>query len=196
MKTLLVLALGLVTPAFAEAINYSNSSVFPLESVGHKLTDAEYKEIPTKIEMRSIPGCVSNAESQSSCTEAVVLKSIGVINVNISYLGSLNPTSEGQSGEWTTLTFKLSDFSASEVEMLKSAYPRYKHPFSSAPKKFVARNFEMHISRESKIIKVLDMSKTHLCRARTDGTKIPGCVEHLVYRNAETEFKLATVLVK
>lgn len=198
MKKLFVLCLGfmLSTTTFAVDINYSNSAELSGSSVRHKLVDAEYLIVPTKTEMRKIPDCTPNAESGNTCLEEVAIESTGVVMANVSYLSSMNPEAEGQEVKWLSFNFKLSDFEGGEIDLLKRAYPRWRNPMSNAPRKFAERNLALSVENKTKTIKVVDMSQSKICRTRQDGTKIPGCVEKLVYKDAQVKYKAITVSLK
>ncbi len=197
MKTLLVFTLGLFTSlAIAKDITYSNSADLSVNSIAHKLVDAEYVVLPTHTERQKVPNCTPNAESGEDCMRDVVIHSVGAIRANVSYKRSAHSESEGQEVSWLALNFKLTDFDAGEVEMLKSVYPRIKHPFTKAYKKFAARNLALKVKTVTHNIKVVDMAQSTICRTRQDGTKIPGCKEVLVYKDATSTVKNVTVSVK
>lgn len=198
MKTTLLFALALffTTSTFANELTYSSSADLDVGTVFHKLVDAEYAILPSRTEMRKIPNCTPNAESGEDCMREIVIESVAVVRANVSYQRSANPDSEGQEQSWLTFNFKLSDFEAGEVDMLKAHYPRYKFPFSNVFRKFAARNLELSVTTQTRMFKVLDMSQSTICRTRQDGTKVPGCKEVLVYKDAKKKVKNVTVSVK
>ncbi|MBC7538358.1 MAG: hypothetical protein H7281_06030 [Bacteriovorax sp.] len=200
MKASLILALGILmtaVPSFAGEVNYSNTADLSTSATQFKLTDANYALIPTKTKIQKIPGCNQGGEGGQDCTRVVVLESEPVVQANVRYLDGLNSSGEGNSNErWLTLNFKLSDFSDDEVGMLKAAYPTWKHPFSKAGKKFAANNLDLDVSKETRTIRVVDVKHSHICSTGESGEPAPGCVEHIVYKDAETTVKAVTVSVK
>lgn len=159
------------------------------------LADAEFKLIPTKTEIREIPGCNPNGEAGNICTEEVVLETRPAIIANVSYDDAMF-TSEGHDKQWLSLEFDLADFSADDVEALKKAYPTWKHPFSRAGQKFAKKNLELSVVRAERTIQVVDVRNSKLCPVLESGETYPGCVERLVYKPAKTTVNEVTVSVK
>ena len=186
--TLLIIAGFLSTEALSTDLS--------IDSHSHKLIDAEYTVIPTRTETKPIPGCTPNSEAGNDCMETIVIEEREAIRANVSYQASANPTSEGQESLWISFDFAVSEFDAGEVEMLKKAHPRFKHPFASAFTKFAERNLELSVITENRSVKVVDMSQSTICRTRQDGTKPVNCKEKLVYVTKETKVKKISVNVK
>jgi hypothetical protein len=198
MRTALALSLGLLMSAsssYATIIATSHSADLPLSTITHKLEDAEYVIIPTKTEMRRIPNCTPNHESGETCIREIVLESKPMVQANVSYRDTYNQ-GEGQEKSYLMLRFELGDFDSGEVDLLRSAYPRWKHPFSNAPRKFAARNLELSVQKETRTIQVVDVGRSKLCRVQEDGSIERGCKEHIVYKDALTKVKEVTVGVK
>jgi hypothetical protein len=148
MKSLaIVFGLVAAVNSFAGVI-YSNTADLSTSTTQFKLDSAEYKLIPTKTEVRPIPGCVQNGEIShpTNCEDTIVLESQPVVHVNVSYV---DPTlvSEGYDKSWIGFTFKLEDFSAEDVAALKAAYPTWRHPFSRAGQKFAKKNLSLEVKR-------------------------------------------------
>ncbi|MCM2350223.1 MAG: hypothetical protein NDI69_09380 [Bacteriovoracaceae bacterium] len=196
MKTLAI-AFGLIASVNSFAgIIYSNTADLSSSTIGHKLVDAEYKLIPTKTEIRQIPGCVATGDRHPvECQETIVLESHPVVAVNISYVDHYN-RQEGNQKEWLTLNFKLEDFAAEDVAALKAGYPTWAHPFSSVGKAFAARNLDLQVVDAERTIQVVDVRNSKICMIMENGETMPGCVEDIVYKPAQTTVKELTVLTK
>lgn len=196
MKTL-ALAFGLMVSASSFAgVIYSNTADLPTSATQIKLTDAEYKLLPTKTEIRQIPGCNPNGERHpSECQTEVVLESQAVITANVQYVDSMNH-SEGQEKSNLALNFRLEDFAAADVAALKAAYPTWRHPFSRAGQKFAKKNLELSVVLAERTIQVVDVRNSKLCRVLESGEIEPGCEEVIVYKPAKTTVKAVTVLKK
>ncbi len=192
----LILGLLLSANAFAGDFTASRSVDLPLASAFHKLVDAEYVVVPTRTEMQRIPNCIPNAEAGEDCMREVVIESHGAIRANVSYQRSMNPDSEGHEVSWAMMKFKLTDFEPGEVELLKSAYPRWKHPTSNVYRKFSARNLGMRVQTVTRVMKVIDMANSRLCRILEDGSREPNCVDRIVYKNIKSKVKEVIVFVK
>lgn len=198
MKTALALSLGLLMTAsssYATIIAGTRSADLPLSTTQHKLEDAEYAIIPTKTEMRKIPNCRPNSESGETCEREVVIESKPMVVANVAYRDSYNQ-GEGQEKSYLKLRFEVTEFDAGEVDLLKSAYPRWKHPFSNAPRKFAARNLALSVSKETRTIQVVDVERSKLCRIMEDGSIERGCKERIVYKDALTKVKEVSVGIK
>ncbi len=195
MKFAIVLGLLASVNSFAGVI-YSNTADLSSSTSQHKLVDAEYKMIPTKTEIRQIPGCNPNGDRHPvECQEEVVLEAQPVIAVNVSYEDSMF-SSEGNEKNWLTLNFKLEDFSAEDVAALKAAYPTWRHPFSRAGQKFAKKNLQLQVVKASRTIQVVDVRNSKLCPVLESGETYPGCVENIVYKPAQTTVKEITILKK
>ncbi len=194
MKTLAIaFTLAASFNSFA-GIVYSNTADLRTSANQIKITDAEYKLLPTKVEVRDIPGC-QISESNSICTETVVLESQPAIVVNVAYVDSMF-RQEGNLKENLALNFRLEDFSADDVEALQAASPTWAHPFSTAGKAFAARNLELQVVKAQRTIQVVDVRNSKICRTLESGEMEPGCKENIVYKPATTTVKEVTVLTK
>ena len=193
MKAALLILAGLLS---TEALSLTTD--LSIDSHAHQLVDAEFIMIPTRTEIKPIPGCVPNTEASADCTEVVVIEEREAIRANVSYQGSQNPVTEGEGQEvlWISFDFEVTQFDPGEVEMLKKAHPRFRHPFASAFTKFAERNLELSVITENRPVKVVDMARSTICRARQDGTKPVNCKEKLVYMTKETKVKKVSVVVK
>lgn len=196
MKTLAIaFTLAASFNSFAGVV-YSNTADLSSSTALHKIVDAEYKLIPTKTEIRQIPGCNANGDRHPvECQEEVVLESQPVITVNVSYIDRMFPQ-EGNQKENLALNFRLEDFSASDVAALKAGYPTWAHPFSSVGKTFAARNLELQVVNAPRTIQVVDVQNSKLCRILESGEMEYGCEEEIVYKSAQTTVKEVTVIKK
>lgn len=190
MKNLMIV-LSLVTSmsSFAVTVDLSGSTS------QHKLVDAEFKLIPTKVEYREIPGCREDGEASRDCTEVIVLETKPVITANVSYVDSMF-SSEGNEKNWLSLNFEASEFSAEEIASLKAAYPTWRHPFSNAGRRFAKNVLKMEVKTAARTIQVVDVRNSKLCPILESGETYPGCVENLVYKPATTYVKEVTVSKK
>ena len=198
MKTTLALSLSLLVffPFVFAGEPDSVSVDLPVSTIAHKLVDAEYVIVPSKTEMQRIPGCIPSAEAGEDCMREVIIESYEAIQANVSYQRSANPDSEGQEVSWVSFKFDLSQFGKNDVDSLKAVYPRWKHPFSRAFKRFASSNLDLSVKTASRTIKVIDMSRSKLCRVQQDGTRQPGCVDYIVWKEVYTKVKQVTVSVK
>jgi len=196
MKTFAI-AFGLFAAvnSFAGVI-YSNTADLSSATNQFKLEDAEYKLIPTRTEIRQIPGCNPHGDRHPiECQEEIVLESQPVIRVNVSYKDPTF-TSEGQMKEWIGFNFKLEDLSTEDVAALKLAYPTWRHPFSRAGRNVARKNFTLNVKRAERTIQVVDVRNSKLCPILESGETMPGCVEHIVYKPAKTWVNEVSVLKK
>ncbi len=199
MKSTIILALGILlvgSNAFSADVNYGNTADLSTTTKNFKLANAQYALVPTKVEVQKIPGCNANGETSQDCTKVVVLESEAVVQANVSYVDTTFSSGEANEVSWLTFYFRLSNFSASEVEALKAVYPSWKHPFSRVPAKFAAKNFELSVTKESRTIQVVDVRNSKLCPVQEDGSIQRGCKEVIVYKNVETPVNAVTVSSK
>ena len=174
---------------------FAASADLSLSARNIKLVDAEFKLIPTKVEYREIPGCREDGEASRVCTEAVVLETRPAIVANVSYQDAFS-SSEGNEPSWLTLELDMNDFSAEDIESLKKAYPTWKHPFSRAGRNFAKKNLALSVVRAERTIQVVDVRNSKLCPILESGDTYPGCVERLVYKDAQTTVNEVTVSAK
>lgn len=189
------LAIGLLAAvnSFAGVI-YSNTADLATQTSNFKLDSAEYKLIPTKTEIRTIPGCNPNGEAGNICTEEVVLESQAVVHVNVSYYDPSLQSDGGMQKSWIGFNFRTEDISAEDLAALKAAYPTWRHPFSKAGKRVGQKNFELTVkNRAERTIQVVDVRNSKLCPVLESGETYPGCVEVIVYKPAKTWVNEVTV---
>jgi hypothetical protein len=182
--------------SFAQVV-YSDSADLSTSTQSHTIVDAEYKVIPTKTTTKKISGCTMTAENYpETCEEVVVLASEAVVTVNVAYTDSTFAT-EGNMSSFASFNFKLSDFTAEDVAALKAASPAWKHPFSSAGKKFAKKNFSLQVKNVTRTISIVDVRNSQLCPVNGETSEIAaGCVEVLNFKNVPTYVKEVSLIQK
>ncbi len=189
---LLVLAIALASASAFAQVNYSNSAVVAKEHSRFKIDQAVYTLIPTKTEVREIPGCNSWGEASRDCTEVIVLESEPVVQVFVDYTEGVFRDPELPSA-YLTFNFPLSDFSAEEVAALKIASPMWRLRGGSVRKSFAKNNFELDLQLVNRTIQLVDMRRSKICRVLESGETLPGCVEQLVYKDEIIKVRQVTV---
>ncbi len=193
MKMLLV-GLTLLAASLAQAgnVTFSNQVTLPSSASQVTLVDAEYVLVPTQTAIHTIPNCNPYGEQGLSCQETVVLASGAAIRANIGYRDSFN-MGEGNELSYTSVMLNPASFNADEVNLLKSVYPQWKHPFSNAGREFARNHLSMVVSKAKTTIQIVDVKKSHLCQQTESGLIAPNCVEHLVYKTVSSNALMATV---
>lgn len=187
MKTTLTLALGiltLATSAFAQ-IRYSDTADIAKAHSNIRISDARYVALPTKTEIREIPGCREDGEASRVCTEVVVLERQPVVQVTVSYTEGIFRDPDMREG-WITFNFRPEEFDAEEVETLRKASGIWDFTGRKARvrKAFSKKNFELQTQLVDRTIQVVDVRNSKLCRILESGDVVPGCEEILVYKPA------------
>ena len=190
-KLITALAMFVANTVFANQIVLSSSAI------NVQLVDARYELVPTKTEVREIPGCNPNSEVGPNCYETVILESAEVIRVSISYVDTtfgtvdINPS-------YTFIDYSTSLFSAAEVQLLKSVYPQSNHGFSKIPAQFAKAKFSFNTAMEKKKIQVTDMKNSYICarNGETGDLLNPSCQDKIVYKTVFTDAIVATLLFK
>lgn len=197
MKALFVILSVLVTNVGFASVNYSNAAFLPTSARNITISNSEFAYVATKTEVRPIPGCDSYGEAGINCDETVVLESEAVIRVDVSFDDNQFSSDQSQGG-YAELYFKLSDFSQDQVDLLKSVYPSWKHPFSKVSRNFARDHFSLNVQDIKQPIQVVDMKKSKLCPIDMEsGAKLnPSCQDQIVYKNSWTTVKLVTVSKK
>jgi hypothetical protein len=196
MKSLAI-AFGLFAAvnSFAGVI-YSNSADLSTGTRFFKLDSAEYKLIPTKTEIRQIPGCIPHGDRHpTECQTEIVLESQPVIRVNVSYDDPF-VRSEGQEKSWIGFNLRLEEISGEDLAALKSVYPTWRHPFSRVGQRIAKKNFILEVKKSERTIQVVDVRNSRLCPVMDNGLPFPGCVERIVYKPAKTWVTEVSVLKK
>lgn len=180
----------------ASVSSFAATADLSIDSTLHKLVDVEFKLIPTKTEVRDIPGCNPYGEAGNICTEVVVLETRPAIVANVSYKDGFS-SYEGNESSWLALELDMGDFDAADIEALKAAYPTWKHPFSNAGRNFAKRLLKLEVKKAQRTIQIVDVRNSKLCPVNGEsGEPVPGCREVLVYKPATTFVKEVTVSKK
>ncbi len=175
MKSL-VLALALVSGSvFAQSVSIDTDS----RNTQFKLDTAVHAQMPTKTEIRWIPGC-QISESTSICTEEVVLESKAVVKVYVDYTDGVFGNAEGMPSYLTFI------FDAEGLSLEPAANRRA----------YAKKNFTMSVKRATRTIQVVDVRNSKLCQVMESGEVVPGCVERIVYKPAQTVVNEVTVSKK
>lgn len=197
MKQIIFAVLTVAALTSQAGVNYSNQVTLSSSVSQVTLTDAQYDIIPTRTEVRPIPGCNPYGEDSRDCNETIVLESEAVIRAHISYRDSF-VSSEGNESSWTSVLFRLSDFSQADVDSLKAVYPPWKHPFSNVGRKFAKNKMALTSQTVKQTIQVVDMKKSRFCPVNNEtGEKLnPNCQDYIVYKDSWTNVTLVTVSLK
>lgn len=201
MKFGIALAIGLMSAtSFAAVVEtpvvYSDAADITASATQIKLTDARYFEVATKVETYEIPGCREYGEASRDCTGINVLERTPVIQANVSYV---DPTFSGQSQDKVVnLNFNLpvSSFDAEAVAALKAK--RSIFGVQSYSKAFAAKHLSLSVEKATRVISVVDVSNSKLCPSTESSypNPIPGCVEVIRYKNANTTVKALKISLK
>ena len=105
---------------------------------------------------------------------------------------------DGNDASWTSVVFRLSDFSAADVNALKAVYPPWKHPFSSVGRNFAKNRMSLSTQEVKQSLQVVDMNRSRFCAVNNEtGEKLnPNCVDQVVYKDSWTKVLLVTVPLK
>ncbi len=197
MKAFVFIAVAILVGTAQAGVNYTNQVSLSTSAGQVQLSDAQYDIIPTRTEVREIPGCNPHGEGSQDCTETIVLESEAVIRAHISYVDSMF-SSDGNEKNWTSVVFKLSDFSTADVNALKAVYPPWKHPFSNVGRQFAKNKMALSTQTVKQPLQVVDMKKSRFCAVNNEtGEKLnPSCEDYIVYKDSWTKVLLVTVDLK
>lgn len=199
MKTTLALALTILTSltsAFAQ-VTYSDRADIDKAHSNIRISDVRYVALPTKTEIREIPGCNPHGEASNDCTEVVVLERQPVVQVTVSYTEGVWRDPDMREG-YLNLNFRTNEFDAAEVEALKAAsgiwdFTGRKYRIR---KGFAKKNFDLETALVTRTIQVVDVRNSHLCRVLESGETEPGCEEVLRYKPANIKVRELKVIKK
>ncbi len=171
--------------------------VLPDTATEIQIDSVEFTNIPTKTEVQPIPGCFFENEGSAGCEQTVVVESKEAIAVNLSYTDSIFFTDMIPTN-WRTVYFNVNDFSKEDVELLKSVYPKWRHPFTKVNLKFASQKIEFKTEKIKQTIKVVDTKKSKYCSVDFEsGEKIfPDCQDQIVYKNSWVQRTLVRISVK
>ncbi len=184
------LALALVSSAAFAQVSYTNSVDLAKEHTGYKIDQAVYTLIPTKVEIREIPGCGGDRHPVE-CQETIVLESEPVVQVFVDYNEGVFRDPE-LPRSYVTFNFHVNDFSAEEIAELKKASPMWRLGGSSVRKAW-AKKFSLETKLVPRTIQIVDVRRSTLCQIGESGMPTPGCVERLVYKDAQIKVRNVTV---
>ncbi len=188
---MLALAFALVSSTAFAQVSYLNSVDVAKEHSAFKIDQAVYTLIPTKTEEREIPGCNPNGEASNDCTETVVLESEPVVQVFVDYTEGVFRDPE-LPRSYITFNFNVNDFSAEEIAELKKASPMWRLGGGSVRKAW-AKKFSLETKLVPRTIQIVDVRRSTLCHIGESGMPLPGCVERLVYKDAQIKVRNVTV---
>lgn len=199
MKAILVAAIAFASVVAQAEVNYSNQVVLSSSATNVQLADAEYVLIPTRTEVRPIPGCHPHGENSFDCNETVVVESEAAIRANISFKDSTFGSGDGAlDKQWISVLFRTTDFSADEVASLQAVYPGWKHPWSKVQAQFAKNKLSLSVEKVKQPLQVVDMKKSKICQINHEsGEKLnPNCQDQIVYKDSWTMVFVATVTKK
>lgn len=199
MKATLTLALTILTSltsAFAQ-VTYSDRADIDKAHSNIRISDVRYVALPTKTEIREIPGCNPYGEASNDCTEVVVLARQPVVQVTVSYTEGFWRDPDMREG-YVNFNFRTNEFDAAEVEALKAAsgiwdFTGRKHRIR---KGFAKKNFDLQTALVTRTIQVVDVRNSHLCRILESGEIEPGCEEVLRYKPSDIKVRELKVTKK
>ena len=195
---LFALAIGLMTAtSFAAVVEspvtYSDAADITSSAAEIKLTDARYFEVATKYEVIE-KECYGDRHP-TECQEIVVLERTPVIQANVSYVDT---TFGGRDSNTVNLTFNfpVASFDAEAVAALKAKKGLL--GVQAYSKAFAAKHLSLSVSKETRVISVVDMRNSKICPVNENSypDPIPGCVEVLRYKNANTTVKALKISLK
>lgn len=181
MKMVLsILAVAMSLSSFAQ-VSYVSSIEVDLAHKGFKIDQAQVFQIPTRTEVRQIPGCNPGGEAENVCTEVVVIESQPVIQVFVDYSDGVFNDPEMPTS-YLTFQVPVSEFSAEEVANLTAASPMWRMRGAATRRNFARNNFKLEMSVVNRDIRIVDTRRSKLCPIGESGFPQPGCVEELVYK--------------
>jgi hypothetical protein len=200
MKLALVLSLLATVPAFAGII-FSNSADIDTSHKEIKLYDVRYVQLPSKTEIRQIPGCHPNGERMPwECQTEVVLERQPAVVVDIKYLEGVFRDPDMRYS-YVTFNLRPEAFSPEKIAELEKVSQGV---WDFSGRKFKARaawakaNLDLQTAVVTRDIQVVDMRNSRFCQYHDDRypDTIPGCVEDIHYKPAKQTVREVKVLVK
>ncbi|WP_408097190.1 hypothetical protein ACJVC5_19325 [Peredibacter sp. HCB2-198] len=198
MKTTLTLALSLLASSAFAGISYSNQADISPAHSNIRLADVRFVSLPSKTEVRQIPGCNPNGEISQVCTEVVVLESEPAVQATVTFRDGVSNDPENREG-YLTLNLDPADFSAADLAALEGASQgRWDFGGRQARvrKSWAAKNLELSTALVTRTIQVVDTRNSRLCPVGEAGTTLPGCVEDIQYKPASTKVREVKISVK
>ena len=199
MKLALVFGLLVSTVASAQVVSspvaYSDATDLSTSTTQIKMTGARYFEVATKTSTTKIPGCNEWGENYTpgDCDRVVVLERKPVIQAVVEYV---DPTFQTESNEKMHMSFNfpVDAFNAEEVAALKAKRGLFGVQLYSAA--FAKKNLELSVSKASRVIQIVDVRNSNICQVMESGEVVPGCVEILNYKPANTTVKALKINLK
>lgn len=197
-KTTLALALGILSiipSAFAQ-VSYSDTADIDKAHSNIRISDVRYVALPTKTEIREIPGCNPNGEASTVCTEVIVLERQPVVQVTVSYAEGVFRDPDMRESH-ITFNFRTTDFVAADVNALQAASGLWDFTGRKARvrRAFAKKNLELKTAIATRTIQVVDVANSDLCHEGEAGP-LPGCVEVINYKPATIKVRELKILKK
>ncbi len=199
MRTLLTVSCLFLSSVAIGSVSFNNSVDFPANARDVGLSFAEYRILPTKTEVRQIPGCTTYGDSApGDCDEVIVLESVPVVQVSIGHtverrhdddVYNTNPFST------YVVNFKTDLFSEEEIAQLKKARRIFRSTGGALAKKLF--RFETKPVQRTRMI--VDVKNSVFCQYQDSERypdPIPGCVPKIVFKEVVVKALEVTVLKK
>lgn len=187
---LLVLALIVSAHSFAGDL-FTKKRIFDLDTSNFKIEYAQYNELPTKTEIRQIPGCDVYADRHPrDCEETVVLEKVAVVSIIVGYKDPSN-LHENEIPTWFAFNIRPDEIPAVELASLKAV--SWRNPFSKIPASLAKKNFRLEVKRVQKRIKVIDEGNSTICPRENNSFD---CEDVIVYKPGLATFNEVTILKK
>lgn len=182
-----IVAAAMSFTSFAQ-VRYVSTIELDLAHRGFKIDQAQVFQIPTRTEVREIPGCNPNGEAGNVCTEVVVIESQPVVQVFVDYTDGVFHDPE-MPAQYLTFQVPVSDFSAEEMASLSAASPMWRMRGAATRRNFARNNFKLETTVVNRDIRVVDTRRSKLCPIGESGLPQPGCVEELVYKTVSKRMR-------
>ncbi len=195
MKMVLSFLVAAISFSSFAQVRYTNTIEVDVAHRGFKLDQAQVFHIPTRTEIRDIPGCNPNGEASNVCTEVVVLESQPVVQVFVDYTDGVFNDPEMPS-QYLTFQVPVSEFSAEEMARLTAASPMWRLRGAATRRNFARNNFKLETTVVNRDIRIVDTRRSKLCPIGESGLPQPGCVEELVYRTVSKRVRQVNLVRK
>lgn len=180
-----LIALVTVSTAFAQ-INFSDTADLDKAHSEIRLADVQFRLLPSKTEVRRIPGCRPTGNASRDCTEVVVLERQPVVEVLVAYMdGIFHDSDRRLRKQYLTLNLRPESFSADALAELKTARRFARLQLVELNSTLVTRN-----------VQVIDVRNSTFCPIDNEPYPRPGCVEVLSYKPGKVQVIEVKVLVK
>lgn len=197
MKTTLTLAFAILasaSSAFAD-IRFFDTTDVDKAHTNIRITDARLFQMASKTEIREIPNC---HPEYGPCTEEVAIERRPVVIVEVTYTEGFWRDPDMKEG-YVNFLLDPATFTESEMATLE-AHSRlwdFSGKHSRARKSWWSKRFALETTLASRTIQVVDVRNSKLCPISDHYPDLPrNCVEHIVYRPAQTKVREIKVIVK